>query len=92
MWDTIDAIVEGGEVPLSIIIVGVGEADFTDMNVLDADDCPLRSRNGRTMARDIVQFVPYRDVGKAGILAAEVLEELPGQFVGWAKMHGIEPT
>ena len=93
----------------SVVIVGVGGADFDAMEVkmthtllrvakllfcssrssptrllhssvaglqvLDADDTPLRcGRTGRTMARDIVQFVPYRDFKHGGPerLAAEV--------------------
>ena len=35
---TIDAIVKASHYPLSIIIVGVGSADFTDMNTLDCDE------------------------------------------------------
>ena len=35
---TIDAIVRASHYPLSIIIVGVGAANFTDMNTLDCDD------------------------------------------------------
>jgi hypothetical protein len=41
---TIDQIVRGSSLPLSIIIVGVGNEDFTNMNVLDADEEPLYSR------------------------------------------------
>lgn len=44
MEKTIDQIVRGSDLPLSIVIVGVGEADFSSMNVLDADDKPLYSR------------------------------------------------
>ena len=29
---------EASELPISIIIVGVGDADFSDMERLDADD------------------------------------------------------
>ena len=39
---TIDQIVYGSELPLSIIIVGVGSADFSAMDELDADDCTLK--------------------------------------------------
>ena len=47
--------------PLSIIIVGVGQEDFTSMEVLDADDQPLYSEQyKKQMDRDIVQFVPFR--------------------------------
>ena len=55
MQSTIREIVHASGLPLSIVIVGVGSADFTKMDILDADDNPLRS-GGRTMQRDIVQF------------------------------------
>jgi len=40
---TIDEIVRGADLPLSIVIVGVGDADFSTMDVLDADVNPLWS-------------------------------------------------
>ena len=46
--------------PYSIIIIGVGGADFDAMEELDGDDVRI-SYNGRMAERDIVQFVPYRD-------------------------------
>ena len=56
MQHTIDEIVDGSSLPLSIIIVGVGSADFSSMDVLDADDEPLYSQRYRKhMAADIVQ-------------------------------------
>ena len=46
MQKTIDAIVGATELPLSIIIVGVGNADFSAMDKLDADEVPLKSSKG----------------------------------------------
>lgn len=37
MQQTIDEVVRGSQLPLSIIIVGVGQADFDSMEKLDAD-------------------------------------------------------
>ena len=37
MDPTIYAIVKAADYPMSIIIVGVGSADFTNMELLDAD-------------------------------------------------------
>lgn len=55
MQKTIDEIVRGSSLPLSIIIVGVGSADFSSMDVLDADDEPLYSKKYKKyMASDIV--------------------------------------
>lgn len=55
MQKTIDQIVRGSSLPLSIIIVGVGEADFASMDILDADDEPLYSNKYKKfMDSDIV--------------------------------------
>lgn len=43
-------------VPVSLIIVGVGKGDMTDMNILDADNRSLSHRGVRAK-RDIVQFI-----------------------------------
>eukprot|EP00483_Globobulimina_turgida_P012335 UN12358 len=57
MQKTIDKIVAASELPLSIVIVGIGDADFTGMVILDADDEPLKSSNGVVMAMKYVPFV-----------------------------------
>lgn len=99
MPQTCEAIVNAASLPLSIIIVGVGDADFEAMNILDGDDVRLSSR-GRYAERDIVQFVPMREfMGRAGanpatiqaILAKEVLEEIPDQFLSYMKSRNIKP-
>ncbi len=43
MQETIDEIVVSSTLPVSIIIVGVGHANFNAMHELDADDGPLFS-------------------------------------------------
>jgi hypothetical protein len=48
------AVIMGSDQPLSIIIVGVGRADFDRMDQLDSDQ-RLLSAGGRTAKRDIVQ-------------------------------------
>ena len=53
---TCSSIVAASSLPLSIVIVGVGSADFGNMEILDGDDEALRSREG-VAQRDIVQFV-----------------------------------
>ena len=70
----------GSDLPLSIVIVGVGTANFSQMDTLDADEKPLYSHAyGKTMSRDIVQFVPFKDYKNDDFkLAKAVLEELPG--------------
>lgn len=73
--------------PLSVIIVGVGNADFTAMETLDSDEYGLVDGGGEEAKRDIVQFVKLNDfkkevaegvfVTEADKLAEEVLAEVP---------------
>ena len=41
---TIDEVIKGSLLPISIIIVGIGLADFDQMEALDGDTAPLFSR------------------------------------------------
>eukprot|EP00735_Rhodelphis_limneticus_P014685 TRINITY_DN8755_c0_g1::TRINITY_DN8755_c0_g1_i1::g.23877::m.23877 TRINITY_DN8755_c0_g1::TRINITY_DN8755_c0_g1_i1::g.23877 ORF type:complete len:524 (+),score=111.99,sp/Q8BT60/CPNE3_MOUSE/38.67/3e-113,Copine/PF07002.11/5.6e-42,C2/PF00168.25/3.1e-10,C2/PF00168.25/3.6e-14,vWA-TerF-like/PF10138.4/0.0019 TRINITY_DN8755_c0_g1_i1:163-1734(+) len=80
--DSISAIVKGSRLPMSVVIVGVGEASFTSMHVLDSDNQMLKASGGKEAVRDIVQFVPFRECQETpGMLAHEVLAELPAQIV-----------
>jgi len=61
MDQTVDLIVNNSHLPLSIIIVGIGNADFSNMDKLDGDN-GLYNNNGKKALRDIVQFVPFNQV------------------------------
>ncbi|XP_043540333.1 copine-7-like [Chiloscyllium plagiosum] len=91
--ETRDAIVEASCLPMSIIIVGVGNADFSDMRALDGEDGILLSSYGQEAARDIVKFVPFREFKKAptSALAKYVLAEVPKQVVEFYASQGLPP-
>lgn len=66
---------------MSIIIIGIGEADFDTMQGLDSDGGYALSVGHKSAKRDIVQFVPFNQHrGNSTALAAEVLKELPDQI------------
>ncbi|KAK0599095.1 hypothetical protein LWI29_002329 [Acer saccharum] len=94
LQETKDALVRASDLPLSILIVGVGGADFTQMEILDADNGRrLESSTGRVATRDIVQFVPMREVHSGRISAVQaLLEELPGQFLTYVRPRDIKPS
>ncbi|XP_060567212.1 copine-3-like [Ruditapes philippinarum] len=94
MDDTRSAIVQASALPMSLIIVGVGEADFTDMQMLDGDDGVLKAPNGQPVYRDIVQFVPFRDfkTSSAAELAKHVLAEVPQQVTQYYEWRKIQPN
>ncbi|KFP64161.1 Copine-4, partial [Cariama cristata] len=104
MADTREAIVHASHLPMSVIIVGVGNADFSDMQMLDGDDGILRSPKGEPVLRDIVQFVPFRNFkhvnacvfyrflqASPAALAKSVLAEVPNQVVDYYNGKGIKP-
>lgn len=93
LQETIDALVKASDLPLSILIVGVGGADFTEMEILDADTGRrLESSTGRIATRDIVQFVPMREIqGEQKSMVEALLEELPGQFLSYMRSRDIKP-
>uniref|UniRef100_A0A8C1PZN7 Copine Va n=1 Tax=Cyprinus carpio TaxID=7962 RepID=A0A8C1PZN7_CYPCA len=99
MAQTKEAIVNAAKLPMSIIIVGVGQAEFDAMVELDGDDVRISSR-GKLAERDIVQFVPFRDymdrtgnhVLSMARLAKDVLAEIPDQLILYMKSRGIKPN
>ncbi|CAI4224522.1 unnamed protein product [Auanema sp. JU1783] len=93
-------IIKASKLPLSIIIIGVGQADFEAMDELDGDD-NLINIDGVYAQRDIVQFVPMKKFLKNGLLqnhrhvmatlAKEVLAEVPTQLSSYMKSKRIAP-
>ena len=93
LQETIDALVEGSFLPLSVIIIGIGNADFKEMEILDGDDVPLISSTGKKRMRDLVQFVPFNKFeNDEKKLSLEVLEEIPRQIVDYYTINNLNPN
>jgi hypothetical protein len=68
--------------PLSVVIVGVGSADFTSMEFLD-------DSSGK---RDIAQFVQYNKHSSSPVdLTSVTLKEIPDQVVGYFQSKCVSP-
>lgn len=87
--ETRKAIVEASVLPISIIIVGVGNADFRSMNDLDGDEQPLMDNSGKRI-RDIVQFIKYdvRYATNPALFSQDLLFEIPAQVEGYYRSIG----
>lgn len=92
MADTREAIVRASYLPMSIIIVGVGNADFTDMQILDGDDGILRSPRGEPVLRDIVQFVPFRDFKNVSGSSSSPIPHPVSPVLGATDLQLTHPT
>lgn len=94
--ETTDIIVECSKLPLSIIIVGIGDGDFTAMDNLDSDDRLLKNGKNQDADRDIVQFVAFNEFKdddnnvNGDYLAEAVLNEVPDQLVGYMMDNEIK--
>ena len=85
--ETKEALINASSLPMSVIIVGIGDEDFSAMDILDGDGRRL-SYQGKEAKRDIVQFVELSKFlsGNGGwskeALARAVLAEVPSQVAG----------
>lgn len=92
LQETKDALVKASDLPLSILIVGVGGADFKEMEILDAEKGErIESPTGRVASRDIVQFVAMRDAqsGEVSVIQS-LLAELPRQFMSYMQSRDVD--
>lgn len=80
------ALIDASQVPLSVVIVGIGIADFSKMQFLD--DLELKPP-----ARDITQFVEFnRHRSDKSSLTASTLDEIPTQVVDYFVSKGLMPN
>jgi len=81
---TAACIDQASDAPLSIVIVGVGNADFSAMQFLDDSHQPRRP--------DIVQFVQFNTHShNSQALTSATLNEIPDQLTGYFSRKGIAP-
>ncbi|CAH1760497.1 9172_t:CDS:10 [Entrophospora sp. SA101] len=92
---TIRSIINASSLPLSIVIVGVGDADFSYMARLGG---PLVSKSDEalsgTIGRSIVQFIAMKDyqAEAAGYSLPKVLlEGIPDKFLDYMNKNKIPP-
>lgn len=93
--ETVEQIAEISEknLPMSIIIVGVGDDNFANMVKLDGDDIAVKAG-----CKDLVQFVKFQEVIRRSQpdeamenLSALVLEEVPQQLVRCYTQKNMQP-
>eukprot|EP00522_Entomoneis_paludosa_P012126 CAMPEP_0172447842 /NCGR_PEP_ID=MMETSP1065-20121228/7025_1 /TAXON_ID=265537 /ORGANISM="Amphiprora paludosa, Strain CCMP125" /LENGTH=575 /DNA_ID=CAMNT_0013199213 /DNA_START=83 /DNA_END=1810 /DNA_ORIENTATION=+ len=81
---TAETLAQVSDSPLSVVIVGVGNADFSAMHFLDGHAKPGE--------RDIAQFVPFNKFSHSSSeLTQQTLREIPDQLVQHFQSRGIAP-
>lgn len=94
MRETIKVVVDMSYMPVSIIIIGIGDENFKSMEILDADQVTLKDYTGRTAARDIVQFVPFASLAEMSKeeVTENLMMEVPHHFVDYMVLKQIDPN
>ncbi|KAK2959243.1 putative Copine family protein [Blattamonas nauphoetae] len=91
---TVDKLVQYSELPLSIIVVGIGdEEDFSEMRILDSQLIPIISSTGDRMRRDMVHFIAFSDYAgrTSDELSRALLERIPSQVEAYFQQYGLTP-
>ena len=89
---TVDTVIAASNLPLSIVIIGVGNEDFGKMVKLDNDTRELENEKGAKAVRDFVQFVPFRNYRyNAFELTKHILAEIPSQFEEYKELINKKP-
>jgi len=95
VMETKKELLEASTGPLSIVIIGIGDADFSGMEFLDSfDDEATPTTTGKSLSargRDITKFVKFNDYTTANALTEAVLDEIPDQLVNYFYSKGRMP-
>lgn len=83
--ETKKKLIKVSEDPLSVVIVGIGDANFDGMEFLDEHDPETEA------GRDITKFVRFSDYKSFNALTEAVLEEIPEAVVSYFWDRGIAP-
>ena len=86
-----DLIVECSMLPISIIMVGVGERDFSDLVPLNKS-LSIKNSKGQFAVRRCVQFVALKEFkSDQDDISRKVLEEIPTQLLSFMCSEGLMP-
>ena len=91
--DDIDEIVESiiisSKLPLSIVIIGVGDDTSCDMKRLNGESGKLINSKGECLEKDIVQYVHFNDYNEnIEKLTQEVFRYIPHQIKDYFQNKG----
>ena len=79
--ETIDSIIQVSMLPISIIIIGVGDNVYYDMKRLNGENGKLISSKGEILDKDIIQYVHFNDFADdLNKLTEAVLKYIPEQI------------
>ncbi|CAK76117.1 unnamed protein product (macronuclear) [Paramecium tetraurelia] len=91
--DAIKVLLQCQNLPMSIVIIGVGDENFKYMKQFDDPKFLKKHAKENQTIRDIIQFVSFQDF-KNDIeqMSSVVLDQLPKQFMDYMHVNNILPV
>lgn len=90
--ETKKAIVDSSFYPISIIIVGIGQGPFTNMNDLFNVKNLIQDKENRRACRDNIKFIPFSEYEtNLSELSLQIFEEIPKHIVEYFSVKDITP-
>ena len=87
--EIVDSIIKSSKLPLSIIIIGVGDDVSSDMKRLNGESGKLINSKGECLEKDIVQYVHFNDYNEnIEKLTQEVFRYIPHQIKDYFQNKG----
>jgi len=90
MEQTLNCLVEAAKLPLSVIIVGIGDADLKKLDVFNGEG-DLYNSAGDKVDRKLHQFYSFGRFGNEEELLQTVLKDIPKQVATYMDKMNIEP-
>uniref|UniRef100_A0A0N5AJF1 Copine domain-containing protein n=1 Tax=Syphacia muris TaxID=451379 RepID=A0A0N5AJF1_9BILA len=97
--ETVQAIIFGSRAPISIVFVGIGDGDLSELERLGMAGCRLIYQN-RRIDRDMMQFINQTSIRNTEDLQLEDIKDtinemalcqIPWQMARWMMKNGIKP-
>ncbi len=90
---TVKSIIKASDLPISIIIVGIGKNKFKNLSLLSNKSNFLTDNSGIFAKRNIVKFIPYiKYETNITELIDEIFNEVPRQIVEYFAIKEISPN
>jgi hypothetical protein len=87
LQDAKDELVLLSDLPVSIILAGIGKKDFSYIeDEFNSTETIIRDRHGNIITRDFVQCASYNNF-RPGKFAENVLRRIPDQFCHYIKTN-----
>lgn len=93
MQDTIDLLVKAASLPFSLIVIGIGDSDFEEMEDLNQPKDKFVSSNGQNGCRINARFFKFNDFIDMDddLMVKEVLEKIPSQICEYYSLSKTKP-